>query len=207
MSSVASIGGGSNLYQWLQQIIAQGQSGTIAPPSTTATTSNTPTTSTTTSIEDSDGDNDGSTGSSQTQGASGHHHHHHGGSNKGISTQLESAITSALGSANGSSNPNQVIQTAITNFLQAGTQGTTGTSPQGVTDPNASGTANTGALSVSDPASQQAAFVQTLQSNGINAKQLQQDLQSALQNASGGTVDFSKVFQNFPPGAFLDTTA
>jgi hypothetical protein len=223
MSSVSSVSG-NNLFAWLQQIAAQGQ-GQISATTTTPASA----TPTTTTIPDFDGDTDGSTASGSTQETSGHHHHHHGGGgggSHGISSQLESAITSALGSASSTgasgttaaSDPNQIIQTAIENFLKAATQGGTSTTSQGVSDPTTSGTPTSatatstdpsGTATASDPTSQQAAFAQLLKSNGIDPKQFRQDLQTALQESQsqGGTIDFSTVFQNFPPGTTLDTTA
>ena len=194
MSTVSSVGG-SSLYQWLQQLNPQNQTGTTA---TTAVTGG----------QDSDGDTDGSTASSsgsvgQSTGSGKHHGHGH---SHGISSQLQSAITSALGSSNGTTDPNQVIQNAITQFLAANQNGAGGTS---ATSASTASATSSSSASATDPASQQAAFAQLLSSNGVDPKQFQQDLQTALQSSSssGGAIDFSKVFQNFPPGSSVNVLA
>jgi hypothetical protein len=50
---------------------------------------------------------------------------------------------------------------------------------------------------------------QLLQSYGVDPSQFHQDLFSAIQSSQsqGGSLDFSQIFQNFPPGSAVDVTA
>jgi hypothetical protein len=191
MSSVSAVGNGNDLLQWLQQLAQQKLQ--------QQTTTTTPTT-TTTAVQDSDGDSDGSTSTSTggVGGSSGHHHH------QGIPSQLQNAITSALNSAGSSADPNQVIQTAIENFLNPSSNSTTGTNSP-TTTPTTSANTQT-AATVTDPASQQSAFAQLLQSDGVSPSQFGQDLLSALQSSpsQGSTIE---NLLNPSPNSTTPTTA
>ena len=203
--SVSSLGSSSGLYQWLQQIAANGQSN--AAGQTTATAAG----------QDTDGDTNGSTtssasgSSSSVGGASGHHHHGHGG--KGITSQIESAITSALNSSTSTSDPNQTIQDAIKNLLNpngstAAANGTTQDKPNDGDgdDKTPAAAAQNTVQGSSQFAQQQAAFSQLLQSYGVDPAQFQKDVQAALQSSQGGQPDFSQIFKSFPPGSIINTT-
>jgi hypothetical protein len=155
--------------------------------------------------KDNDGDSDGSGSSGALRGSSGNP----GGFTAGVSAQLQSAITSALG-ASGSSDPNQIIQSAIKQFLAGGSkQPAAGADSDGDTDGSNTSNSSTANSDATDSTAQQATFSQSLSSNGIDGKQFQRDLQTALQSSSsnGGSVNFSKLFQNFPPGSTLDVQA
>jgi hypothetical protein len=205
MSSISSASGQPSILQWLQQQV-QNQENAAQNPQAAQTITGT----------DSDGDNDGSSSTSSTAGLlsliGGHHGHHHHSAG-GISSQLESAITSALQNANGttgstsstgstdSTDANSVITNAIASFLQSSANGTTNTTSG--TDSSATGSTS------GTPTDPQSAFLQLLQSNGVDPQQFHADLFSAIQTAqqNGTQVDFSKVFSSFPPGSVVDTVA
>ena len=185
MSSISSVGNGVDLFQVLQQ--ATGADTTSSATLATQIADQTPSTDET----------------QQTEEAGHHHKGHHG-----LHSKIESAVTTALQSADPSEDPNKVVQDAIASVLK-GTDGTdTGQSgsavPGGQT--GAAGAAGgAGSTSQSD-------FAQLLQANGISASQFQSDLKAAWTDGStdgsgGGGLDFSKLFQSFPPGSAIDTTA
>ena len=170
MSSVSSVSGGQGLSQLLQQLIAQsqqGQTSAVAPP---------------TAGQDSDGDNDGSSSPASFATSL---------NQNSFVAQLESTITSALNSAGSLSDPNQVVQGAITQLLTGGS------------------TQNSAGSATNEPTSQQSSLSQLLTSYGVNGDQFQQNLQAALQNSAntGGPVDFATVFQNLPPGSAVNVLA
>lgn len=176
MSAIS--GAGSNLFQYLQQLSSNSPASTIATApagisSDTTTTSGIPAAGT---------------------------HHHHGGHGGGMK-KLQDAVTSALQSAQqsgSSSDPNQVIEDAITKFLK-GSMGATGTSTSPGTDPDA-----TDAAGSNDPANGQSSFAQTLQSFGVTAQQFHDDFLAALKDAQGSQMNPTTAFQNFPPGSLID---
>jgi len=84
--------------------------------------------------------------------------------------------------------------------LQQGTGGTSGTDPDGDGDPTATGSGT------STSASNQT-FSQMLQSMRVTPQQFHADFLAAVQAAQGGKIDPSAVFQSFPPGSMVDTSA
>ena len=198
--SVSSVGSGTSLYQWLQQVQANGQQTSGATAGQVAG-------------QDSDGDTDGSQAAGATAasaisaGATGgaHHGHHGHHGHPQVSSQLQSAVTSALNSANGSTDPNQTIQDAIKNFL--GLNSTSSTQNSTSTDPTQTSTTTTPGDSTVQQ--QPGAFAQLLASNGVSEDQFKQDLHSVLQDAqsSGTAVNFGQIFGNLPSGSLVDTTA
>jgi hypothetical protein len=178
MSSVSSVGSSQDLYSVLQSLTAQDTSNT-----TTAA-----------SQIDAGQDPSSTDGTSESQG---HHHHHHG-----IPSQIESAVTNALQNLQPGEDPNQAIQDAISNQLKAAggqTAGGSSTTPTS-TDPTSS---TSSASSTSD-----AEFQSLLKSFNIDPQQFKQDFQTAVKNVNqGGNVDFPTLFQSFPPGSAIDTTA
>jgi hypothetical protein len=189
MSSVSSVGGSVDLFSWLQQLNGGGTSASNTPASAVPSASQ-------------DGDSAEAAGSTQAAGS----HHGHGGHK--MMSQLESAITDALNSAKASgatTDPNTIIQNTIQSML--------GISPTSPSTASATGTAAGGTTSAQSPdasASQQTAFQQLLQSYGVDASQFQKDFQAALQTSSTNSSsepDFAKMFQSFPPGTVVNTTA
>jgi len=187
--SVSAIGSGSSLLQYLQSIAANQSSSTDTTASPLSAVG-----------QDSDGDNDGSSGSG-VQG-SGHHHGHGGGG--GLSSQLESAISSALQNSNGA-DPNTVIQNAIQALLTGTGQAADSTGKTPADGATASATDGSG----TPPTDSQAAFEALLKSYNVDPQQFKTDLHTAIQASkqTGASLDFSAVFQNFPPGSIVDTTA
>src|SRR5579884_1828164 len=189
MSAVSSVSGnGQALYQFIQSL--QGDAQTNAT-STAAAAGTDP--------SQSSGQSTG-----QVQGA--HHHHHHGG-HGGDFSKIESAVTDALQSAQASGNtsdPNQVIQDAIAKvFKDNGIGGpsstTTGQKANGADRDNDGDTHAAGQADGNDPAQQ--AFLQTLQSFGVDPQQFHADFLAAVKDAQGGQVDPSTVLKNLPPGS------
>jgi len=178
MSSISGIGNGVDLFQVLQQATGADTTSSATLASQIAAQSQ--------STDD----------TQQTQEAGHHHKGHHG-----LHSKIEAAVTSALQSADPSEDPNTVVQDAIASVLK-GRDGKATGSPS---DRNAGAGAGAGATSPSG-------FAQLLQSHGISASQFQGDLKSAWTDGStdgsgGGGLDFSKLFQSFPPGTAIDTTA
>jgi len=182
--SISSIGSNPGLAQLLQSLGSANQPGSTGNTSTLLATLN----------QDSGSEPDGAAGSNPLFG--GHHGRHHG-----LSTQLESAITSALQGSSGTTDPNALIQQAIKNLLTSNAKSATA----GLTGSNTTSSSD----QTSNAADSQAVFSQLLQSNGVDADQFQQDLQSAIQTSqqSGEGINFPALFQNFPPGSVIDTTA
>lgn len=177
MSSISGVG--VDLYNLLQQ------QSTLNSATTGSTIAAPPPPS------DTDGDDDSQVQSGQQ--THGHHHGHHG-----LQGQIESAVTTALDDPNSAGDPNQAVQNAIASVLQNGADGT---NPGG----NGAASGGGGATDSTNPSQ----FAQLLQSNGISPQQFQSDLQAALSdNGSGGqSISFSTLFQSFPPGTNIDTTA
>lgn len=184
MSSVSSVSGSADLYTVLQQI--NGQS-TTSTDNTSAT--------------------DPTQAAQQTQGSK-HAHKHHGGGKGGLSSQVESAVTSALQDAQPGDDPNTLIQNAIAAALKKAQEGGAA-SVQGDGDADAGATTQgTGPQSGQGGAVSQSDFESLLKSNGVDPKQFQQDFQAAVQSVQqGGSVDFASLFQSFPAGSAVDTVA
>jgi len=128
--------------------------------------------------------------------------------------QIQSAVTSALQSAQSNSSttdPNQLIQQAISQLFKNQQNSTTGNSSQtnvAASDPDRDGDKDAPGVADKDGSSTQSAFTQLLQSNGVNARQFQQDFLSAVQSAqNGGSSDVGSVLSTFPPGSLVDTLA
>ena len=190
MSAVSSVDSGTGLYQFIQQLGAGGTTTAAAPTAATDATSA------------------AATDSSQATPAAGGGHHHHG--HGGMFKQIESAVTSALQSAqaNGNSDPNKVIEDAIAKVFQnagangpssGGAQQTSGSDPDGDGDTDAAGKAD------SDGNSSRQAFLQTLQSLGVDPQQFHADFLAAVQDAQNGQVNPATAMQSFPPGSNVDT--
>ena len=183
-----------------------------------------------------DGDGDGdasspgvsdtSSGTGSTQKAQGHHRHRGGGLLKSIQDAVTSALqsTSADGSTNSTDGSatdlNKVIEQAIAQVFKQGPGGAgqagKGTSaeegglPPGPppAPPNAAaGDSNITSSSESSDSSGLQAFLQLLQSFGIDKQQFQNDLKAAIKDARGGQVEPSKIFKSIPAGAVVDATA
>lgn len=204
MSSISSIGGASNLYQYLQNASAAGQTSSTA--ATTATTATDGTDAT-----------DGASSGQAVQGGHHHHHHHGQGSSSGAAAnsqlfqQIQQAVTSALQSAGtNNADPNKTIEDAISQVFQNNNSAQTGST----TNPNdPSATANsaattgttTGGTTGADGTSALQAFFQALQNAGINPQQFHQDLLTAVQDAQNGNANPATAFQSLPPGSIIDT--
>lgn len=194
MSSISSIGGGDlGLSQFYQQI-----SGATASPAAAAP-----------AAVDSATVTDPAADTTQAAQASGHHHHGHGG---GLFKKIESAVTTALQSAQSdpSADPNKVVEDAIAKVFK----------DNGVTPPN--GTDASAGVKPNDPdgdgdqdasgqgggvSSAKSAFAQTLQGFGIDPAQFHSDFLAAVKDAQNGSSDPSSLFQDFPVGSTVDTTA
>ena len=187
MSSISGVG--SSLYQFLQSLSTNPQVQAASATTAAATTATT---------------DAGATSGQQVQ-ATGHHHHHgHGGGE--MMKKIESAVTDALqqAQAGGSTtDPNKVIEDAIAKVLSDNQT----TSPTSGTNPTSTGDAQTtGQVGQGDNSAQQA-FLQLLQSAGVDPQQFHKDFLDAIKDAKGGQADPSTAFQNFPPGTFVDTNA
>jgi hypothetical protein len=203
MSSISSTGQG--LFQYFQQI--SGNNSTSQPASTPTVSSTDGTTTTT------------DPSAATSTGAVHHGHHHHGGGGgggkSGLMQQIQSAVTSALQSAktDGSSDPNQIVEDAITKVLKNAGNGAGGTSATGTsgtasaTDPDGDGDNDAGAGATSASSSAKDSFFQALQSVGIDPQQFHSDFAAAVKQvqAGGDASDASTAFQNFPPGVMVDT--
>jgi len=159
---------------------------------------------------------------SAASSANGVRHHHH--LRRELFKKIESSVTDALQSISSdpSADPNKVVQDAIAKVLKdsginlpatgqtqdaAAAATANGTTAKGKgSDPDQDGDVHGagGGPRPQDTAFQ--AFVQLLQSHGIDAKQFRQDFQTALDQARGGQVDPSTALKSFPPGTVIDTT-
>jgi hypothetical protein len=187
--SVASISTTSSLYEFLQSI----------NPANQTSSSNT-LASTIANVAQGEVDNaEGQSSTTGTEGTSGHHHHGH---HHGLSAQAQQSITSALQSAPAGSDPNQVIQNALKQLLAGNSSSSAGQTGNG----NTTTTSTTPADGASNSPS---AFTSLLQSYGVDPQQLNQDIQAAIAGTqqSGGSVNYSALFQNLPPGSIVNTTA
>ncbi len=189
MSAISGLSG-SGMTQWLQQI-AQQQSTQAVQTAAAASTS-------------------GAAGSIASTGSQGVHrgHHHHGGGGGGSNffSQIQQTVTSALQSAqsSGTSDPNEVVEDAITSLLKnmgigsnSAAAGTTNSLVDADSDADASG-------AVSSGNSAQQSFQSLLQSVGISPQQFQSDFLTAVREAQGGSVNPGTAFNSFPPGTTLD---
>lgn len=202
MSAVSS-SSGAGLFQFLQGLSQYDQSPATSIASGTGSTGSVDTT----------GDANTQT-SAATQGAQGHHHHGGGsGGNGEFFQKIQQAVSSALQSAQSSgstSDPNQIVENAIASVLGTGSSSNSSSSASGTTaaDGSTSTTTNSNAGSTTTPGtSPQEAFSNLLQSAGITAQQFHADFLSAVKDAQGGNVNSSTAFQNFGPGAALNTAA
>lgn len=191
MSSISSIGQGA--YQFLQSISGN------APPVTNASSA--------TGVQI-----DSTSNAAQTvQGSGGGHHHHHNQS--GAFSKIEAAVTGALQaaqSAGSSSDPNQVIEDAISkifkNSSSANPQASPGSANPPGSDPDGDGSTNAAGQPDAGNSAQQS-FFQSLQSLGVSPQQFHSDFLAAIKDAQGGNVNPSALFSSFPPGTTVDTTA
>jgi hypothetical protein len=141
-----------------------------------------------------------------------HHHHHHGGGGGGDAqgggfSKLAQAVTSALQSAQStdgsSTDPNQIIENAISNVLGGGTSAQASTAATAGT----AGSTTTAQVAGADPDNSKQAFLQTLQQFGVTPEQFHADFLAAVKDAQqGGSVDPNAAFKSFPPGMMVDTT-
>ena len=118
---------------------------------------------------------------------------------------IQQSVTSALASVQGdtAADPNQVVQNAIAQAIKQ--TGTNSTSSTPSSDPDGDGEV-TNSTQSTDSSSPTQSFFDTLQSNGINPQQFQNDFLSAVQQAQqGGSVDPSTVFNGFPTGLSVNT--
>lgn len=192
MSITSITGSDQALAQFYQQISGSNSSSTVAAPAAAASSATV---------------TDPSTGAQPAQ-AAGQHHHGHGGFFK----KIESAVTTALQAAKSdpSADPNKVVQDAIAKVFKdngqtppAGTDASAGVKPESDSDADASATQPN-----ADISSARQAFAATLKGFGIDANQFHQDFLAAVQGVqSGGSSDTSTLFQDFPPGSSVDTTA
>ncbi len=196
MSAISSAGSSSSLYQFFHALTIQSQ------PSTSVT-----------------GTADNQTG---TQGVqhSRHHHHHQdgdgdgsGGGTNSLFQQLQSAVASALQgtqSSSSTSDPNQTIEDAIIQVLQANSVNAPSAATSGGSAANPSTSTPTGttnANSANTDTSTRQAFFQMLQSVGVSPQQFRDDLLAALQQVQSGNASSGTSLSSIPSGVALDTTA
>jgi hypothetical protein len=127
-----------------------------------------------------------------TSGITGHHH------GSSMIQEIQQSVISALktAQANGdTTDPNQIVQHAIEQVLQGGLSGSS---------QSAASAASANSPNSADAASQQA-FLQTLQSYGVNSAQFHNDFLSAVQNvaANQGT-DPGALLKKAPPGLIIN---
>jgi len=138
----------------------------------------------------------------QTVQGTQHHHHGHGGMFK----KLQAAVASALQAAQSdtSADPNKVIQDAIEKFFKD--NNITPPTPGAARPDDGDRTRPTGQAATTDDPTRQA-FMQMLQTYGVDAQQFRKDFLAAIQDAQQGQVDSSTAFKSFPPGSSVDTTS
>ncbi len=136
----------------------------------------------------------GSTGSTGAQGIS----------NAAFLSQVQQAVTTALQSAqaDGASDPNQIVEDAITKLLK--NMGVGSNSATASTNTPANSTVNPSATAPSDSANQ--AFASLLQSMGISPQQFQADFQAAVKDAQRGSANPNAALRSIPIGSTLDVT-
>lgn len=135
------------------------------------------------------------TAANAQQSAAAKHHRHRG---HGLAGEIQSAVTTALQSPDAKADPNKAVEDAIAKVL-ASHQQPSGTTSATRGDPSSASPA-------ASPDADKQAFLQLLQSYGIDGQQFRQDMQAALKDVKGGGVDFSRMFQSLPPGSSVDTT-
>lgn len=121
-------------------------------------------------------------------------------------TQVQQAVTTALQSsqADGASDPNQIVEDAITKLLKnMGIGSNTGTTSPATNSTAGSTTAS--AQTAPTDASKQA-FASLLQSVGISPQQFQADFQAAVRDAQRGSVNPNTALRSVPIGSALDVT-
>lgn len=180
MSSINSVGSGQDLYRFLQSIRSSYGSSQAGGGI--------------------DSDGDGCCG----------HCADGGQSYGGLFKQIETVVTDALNAAKSdpSSDPNQVIQNAITQFFQDNGLTAPGSDATGNanSDPDHDGDTDAAGQADNDGATIQA-FFQLLQSLGVDPQQFRQDFLAAIQDAQNGQVDPNTAFQSFPPGGQFNSQA
>jgi len=109
-----------------------------------------------------------------------------------LQKKIRDAVTAALQNpANATTDPNKVIEQAITNVLTG----------HDTTVPS---------LDTTDWQTQKTQFDALLRSKGVDSSQFHADFLAAMVDAKaagGGTTDYSKILKNVPPGWTLDTVA
>ncbi|HEY1922401.1 MAG TPA: hypothetical protein VGG44_06520 [Tepidisphaeraceae bacterium] len=118
--------------------------------------------------------------------------------------EIQQAVTSALQSAqgDGGTNPNQVVEDAITKLLKS--VGIGSSTATGATPTTATTAATPGQTPPSNAANQ--AFASLLQSVGISPTQFQADFQAAVRDAQRGSTNPNANLQSIPIGSTLDVT-
>jgi hypothetical protein len=121
--------------------------------------------------------------------------------------QIQQSVTTALQSAqaDGGTDPNQVVEDAITKILK--NMGVGSSSANSATAATTSGTAAPAATSETPPSNAaNQAFASLLQSVGISPKQFQADFQAAVKDAQRGSPNPNANLQSIPIGSTLDVT-
>jgi hypothetical protein len=119
-------------------------------------------------------------------------------------------VTNALQSAQATgstSDPNKTIQSALEKIFKNGIAGNTAGSSS--SSANSDATSTDAAATAQDVDDAKQSFLDTLKSFGVTADQFQQDLKTAVQqaSASGGQVNASTAFASFAPGSLVDAVA
>jgi hypothetical protein len=140
----------------------------------------------------------------------GGHHRHHGGHGGGKFQQIQDAVTSALQAAQSSgstSNPDKVIEDAITKVFKqtSSISSTSSTSPSPQPPADSDGDTDAAGATKSDNTASQQAFFKSLQSLGVSPQQFKNDFMAAIQDAQQtGNVDVSAALKSLPKGTTLD---
>lgn len=121
---------------------------------------------------------------------------HHGHKGAQMMLQIQQAVTTALQSSQASGNtadPDQTIENAIAQVLQATMSSASSTADSDESDPQ-----------TPSPLDQNS-FFQTLQSFGINEAQFHKDFLSAVQDVANKTgTSAGTILKNTPPGLIIN---
>lgn len=120
--------------------------------------------------------------------------------------QVQQAVTSALQSAqsDGATDPNQIVEDAITKLLKNIGVGSNSASSATAATTSSPATSTPTQTPPSNAANQ--AFASLLQSVGISPQQFQSDFQAAVRDAKRGSPNPNANMQSIPIGSSLDVT-
>lgn len=119
--------------------------------------------------------------------------------------QIQEAVSTALQNAQSSgpsTDPNQIIEDAITKVLRNDNTAKGGATQGTAADPDGDDDGPAGAGGIKGVNAQ--SFQQLLQSFGVRPQQFHQDLLAAVKDAQGGQMNPLTALQSFPVGSTVD---